>query len=162
MANSSVEPLWNLNATFDGIQVFNGTILYAEVDSQAAGGLFPGTSMMLNETSVSYNSTLNITFEESDYPTYILDQRGCRIGSADPDCPAACSNIDTLFDSLQTTYNCFLAPYVGTLVLLFKSTSSLEAGCRSAPEPGSCGGGRQRLLSRSAWFPKEFNSARSC
>lgn len=146
MSNSGVSPLWTLNTTFNSAQVFNGSVFADNFSGSAANGSYNSVELWK-----AFSNSFNATSWTSGYPTYILFEGACQYGPDDVDCVAACSHPDTLFSSIQTLLNCFLAPYVLSLILVphASQNSRVAGGCRSATSR-SCGTRGQRLFSSPA------------
>lgn len=114
MSNSSESPLWNLNTKFDSAHIFNGSVLYQNFSGSAVNGSYNSSELW-----TAFSDSFNSTSWTNGYPTYILFQGACLNGSDEVDCVAACSHSDIMFSSIQTLYNCFLAPYVSSLIFYF-------------------------------------------
>ncbi len=133
MSNSNVSPLWTLNTTFDSAHIFNGSILYHNFSGSAVNGSYNSSELW-----TAFSDSFNATSWTNGYPTYILFQGACLNGSDEVNCVAACSHSDILFSSIQTLYNCFLAPYVSSLIFLLPHAS------QSSPAAGRCGSAASR------------------
>ena len=106
MANSSVAPLWTLDWAYDATVPFNGSVLFA--NSAQLANLSSNLDPILVLTMYAFNETN----WHGGYPDYILYQDACEYQGQFNRCSAACSQNDTFFQSTETVYNCFIAPYV--------------------------------------------------
>lgn len=114
MSNTNLSPLWTLDTTFNSAHIFNGSVLYQNFSGSAANGSYNSSELW-----TAFSDSFNATSWTNGYPTYILFQGACLNGTGEVDCVAACSHSDMLFSSIQTLYNCFLAPYVSSPISYF-------------------------------------------